>query len=166
MLSEFLAAPRRVGAVAASSRHLARRLADLAFARHPRTVVEIGAGSGAVTRELAARARQQGARFVAVELDARLARKAGSAHTVQAHAAWLPVRRADVIVSGIPFASLHSEDAEDILREAARIAPRLVLFQYSRRRLRLITKHFPDVLAAHKVRWNIPPAFAIEASHG
>lgn len=166
MLHRFLLAPRRTGAVAPSSRALARTLADLAFAPGPRTVVEIGAGTGAVTRELAARAAQTGADFLAVELSGSLARKANVAAdgaAVQGHAAWLPVRRADVVVSGIPFASLRSWEAEAILAECARIAPRLVLFQYSNRRKALLARHFPELRAEERVAWNIPPAYAIEA---
>lgn len=165
VLQQFLRAPRQTGAVAPSSRALARKLADLAFAASPRRVVEIGAGSGAVTRELALRAEATGAQLLAVELDGRLARRVGAATglAVQAHAAHLPVARADVVVSGIPFASLHREDAHAILREAARVAPRLVLFQYSRRRLPLIERHFPDVRVEERVSWNLPPAYAIEA---
>jgi phospholipid N-methyltransferase len=158
----FLVAPRQTGAVAPSSRALARKLADLAFQGNPRVLVEIGAGSGAVTRELARRAAQTGARLVAVELERSLARRLGPS-AVQADAAHLPVRRADVVVSGIPFASLRSGHAEAILAEAARVAPRIVLFQYTRRRLDLIEHHFPRVRAQERVRWNIPPAFAIEA---
>jgi phospholipid N-methyltransferase len=164
VLRRFLVAPRKTGAVAPSSRALARTLAELAFEQRPRTVVEIGAGSGAVTRELAQRAADTGARFLAVELERSLARKHRSGRIAQAHAGWLPVRRADVIVSGIPFASLRRAEADAILAEAARVAPRLVLFQYTRRRLGLIGAHYPVVEVRERVGWNIPPAFAIEAS--
>ncbi|HEV8360163.1 MAG TPA: hypothetical protein VGR28_06885 [Candidatus Thermoplasmatota archaeon] len=164
MLRRFLVAPRRTGAVAPSSRALARRLADLAFRGDPRVVVEIGAGAGAVTRELAARAEASGARLLAVELDARLARRIDHGLAARAHAAWLPVQRADVVVSGIPFASLPRAEADAILREAARVAPRIVLFQYTRRRLALVEEHFPRVRRRERVAWNLPPALAIEAT--
>lgn len=163
LLQQFLAAPRQTGTIAPSSRWLARALADAAFAEDPRVVVEVGAGTGAVTKELAKRAAATGADFVAVELDGKLARKVEGGRTVQAHAAWLPVRRADVVVSGIPFASLRRHHAEDILAECARTAPRLVLFQYSTRRFDLITGHFPALRAVRRVRWNLPPAFVLEA---
>jgi phospholipid N-methyltransferase len=149
--------------VAPSSRALARRLADLTFRTRPRVVVEIGAGSGAVTRELAARAEATGARLLAVELERSLARRAGHGLAVQAHAAWLPVARADVVVSGIPFASLPRASGHAILAEAARVAPRIVLFQYTNRRLELLEHHFPRVATRDRVRWNLPPAWAIEA---
>lgn len=166
MLHRFLVAPRRTGAVAPSSRALARTLADLAFAPAPRTVVEIGSGSGAVTRELAARAAKTGARFVAVERDASLARRserAARGRVARADAAWLPVSKADVIVSGVPFASLRRAEAEAILAEAARVAPRIVLFQYSSRRRALIERHFPLLRVEERVAWNLPPAYAVEA---
>lgn len=163
VLHRFLVAPRQTGAVAPSSRVLARKLADLAFKGDPRVVVEIGAGSGAITRELERRAAKSGAKLLAVELERSLARRLGPS-AVQAHAAWLPVERADVVVSGIPFASLGRQQGHAILREAARVAPRLVLFQYTTRRLDLIEDHFPHVRACERVRRNIPPAWAIEAA--
>ena len=167
MLPRIVVAPRRTGALAPSSRVLASRLADAAFRGDPRIVVEIGAGSGAVTRELERRAARTGARFVAVELDAALARRNGSARVVQADAAWLPVRRADVVVSGIPFASLPKAKAEAILHEAARVAPRIVLFQYTKRRFPLIGAHFPVASAPlSRVRWNLPPALVLDARVG
>jgi phospholipid N-methyltransferase len=161
VLRQFLAAPRQTGAVAPSSEALAQALADLAFRGAPRLVVEIGAGSGAVTRELRRRAAETGSRVVAVEVGERLAGK-HRGYGVRAHAAWLPVRSADVIVSGIPFASLRAPDADAILAEAARVAPRLVLFQYTRRRLPMIQVHFPEAGAMVRVPWNFPPAIAME----
>ena len=163
MLQQFLAAPRQTGAIAPSSRHLARALADCAFQDDPGVVVEIGAGTGAVTRELAARARRHGAHFVAVELEEKMARRVPGGRIVQAHAAWLPVRKADVVVSGIPFASLRRTEAKAILAEAARVAPQLVLFQYSTRRFDLIGEHFARVRPAARVRWNLPPAHVLDA---
>lgn len=163
VLHRFVVAPRRTGAVAPSSRHLARALATTAFRGEPRTVVEIGAGSGAVTRELARLAAQRGATLVAVEVEGALARRIPGGSAVQADARLLPVRRADVVVSGIPFASLRREEGHAILREAARVAPRIVLFQYTTRRLDLIEAHFPRLQTVAKVRRNLPPALVVEA---
>jgi phospholipid N-methyltransferase len=126
-------------------------------------VVEIGAGSGAVTRELTRLATREGADLLAVELEGRLARRIPGGRAVQADARLLPVRRADVVVSGIPFASLRREEGAAILREAARVAPRIVLFQYTTRRLDLVEAHFPRLVSKAKVRRNLPPALVVEA---
>jgi phosphatidylethanolamine/phosphatidyl-N-methylethanolamine N-methyltransferase len=121
---------RATGAIAPSSRRLAARLAvPVEPARHPVTVLEVGAGTGVVTRALAARLGPQD-RLDAVEVNPRFAemlRAALVADPVLAAVAdrvrVIPEsiteidldRRYDTIVSGLPFMNFEPAEVQAIL---------------------------------------------------
>lgn len=65
--------PRRVGAIAPASRALAQAVREEALRGAPRVLIEVGAGTGAITRALAPAAAALD-RFVVYERDARFAR--------------------------------------------------------------------------------------------
>jgi phosphatidylethanolamine/phosphatidyl-N-methylethanolamine N-methyltransferase len=110
-LLEFLRDPLTVGAVAPSG----TALAGAATATVPRTgspvVVELGPGTGTIQRRLAGRSRH-----IAVEVNSRFARRLAARHpgvdVVTTDAADLAavlaqrgLDRADVVVSGLPWAA-------------------------------------------------------------
>ena len=70
-LGRWLKAPHRIGALAPSSRYLARAMAREIDARHARLVVELGGGTGSITRALLA-AGLAPERLIVVERDERL----------------------------------------------------------------------------------------------
>lgn len=129
----FLAAavrsPRDVGTLLPSGPELARRLAAVVPrsgpAGRPTVIVEVGAGDGAVTGAIAERAGP-GAVVIAVEKDPELAERlrdrALGVEVVTADAAALPailakhgLRRADVIVSVLPWTLLRPQQQRDFL---------------------------------------------------
>jgi phosphatidylethanolamine/phosphatidyl-N-methylethanolamine N-methyltransferase len=129
----FLAAavrsPRAVGTLLPSGPELARRLVAVVPRTNPgarpAVVVELGAGTGAVTRAIAERAGP-GAVVIAVERDPELAERlrerALGVRVVTADAATLPailneqgVHRADVIVSVLPWTLFDSRQQRDFL---------------------------------------------------
>lgn len=129
----FLAAavrsPRDVGTLLPSGPELARRLAAVVprtgTAGRPPVVVEVGAGDGAVTGEIAAQAGPE-ALVIAVEKDAalaaRLRERQPGVHVATADAATLPdilaqhgVERADVIVSVLPWTLFGPEQQRSLL---------------------------------------------------
>lgn len=127
---QLLQAPALTGAVAPSSAYLARAMADAA--RGAGALVELGAGTGPVTRALA---RQYPATpLVAVELQPRMARQLARALPqvhVQAGAADAVLHRLHdtapaplVLVSSLPFRSLppavHARTRDSILACLAR----------------------------------------------
>lgn len=125
MLGRFVRSPRTIGAVSPSSRALARAMVaglDLSGEAH---VVELGPGTGVVTRVIAEELGLQ-ARCLAIEIDPgfamRLEGRFGQVEVVCGSAAYLPelmqahgFDRVDHIVSGLPFASLPSEVTTGIL---------------------------------------------------
>lgn len=134
-------------------------------------VVELGPGTGRITRALLDRLPVNG-RLVALETSARF--RLGLAANlpdprlqVEAHSAEVLVqvlggRTVPRIVSGLPFQSLGEVTSCRIL-DAARqsIAPggRFVAFQYGRRALPLFRAHFRRVRVLGPVWWNFPPAY-------
>lgn len=114
----FLRRPTQVASVIPSSQILVQRVVRCCGVERARVVVELGPGTGVVTRGLLAR-MSPGARLVAVELmphfakmlartisDPRLHVYRGAAHELMRALAQIGATHADVIVSGIPFTTL------------------------------------------------------------
>lgn len=123
--SSFLRNPRGVAAVLPSSRRLARMMADELTYRPDQSIVEIGAGTGVFTRELASRLRD-GARLLSIEREGAfvdfLRDKAPGADVHHGDAADLAaimrgrgMHAADYVVSGIGWPSIPREPRERML---------------------------------------------------
>ncbi len=139
--SAALRSPASVGAVAPASRWLGRAIVREIVASRCRTVVEIGAGTGALTRAIMARVRDLD-RLVAVERDPGLVRwlrrSFPGVEIVQACASDIEqVTRPQVptaIVSSLPFRSMNRLEAarcSDAFQRALALDPRSVLIQYT-----------------------------------
>jgi phospholipid N-methyltransferase len=125
LFGRFLRQPRTVGAVAPSSKVLAREMVrglDVGPGAH---VVELGPGTGAFTGELLARLGPSG-HLLAVELEPEFARQihtkwpaadcvCASATTLASLVAARQWERVDHIISGLPFASLPRDVTHQIL---------------------------------------------------
>lgn len=132
-LKGFLRNPRGVGSVWPSSRFLAQRVVDAGAAGSARTVVELGPGTGAVTRQLLANLPAEG-RLVALEIsaefiellereisDPRLSLYHGPSTEIASALSEFGLDSADLVVSGIPFSTLEKPIARRTL-EAVRAA--------------------------------------------
>ena len=126
-LTHFRKSPRTVGAIAPSSRRLARAMVDgLSLEHKPGVrVVELGPGTGSVTGEIARRLPAD-AVCLAIDVDpvfsARVGARWPQITSVCDHAERLvSIARArdllpiDHIVSGLPFASLPASSARAIV---------------------------------------------------
>ena len=174
-LRAFGAHPRLVGAVVPTSRRAVVDMLDMADVPRAGLVVELGAGTGVYTREILARLRLN-ARLVALERDPALARllkqriqdprldvTCGSAEYLHKH---LGGRRADVIVSGLPFTSLQPDVRRRILAQIAQaLAPQgeLLVLQYSPFMQRQLRNMFPSVRRRVSLL-NVPPAVLFACS--
>lgn len=183
-LNHFRKSPRSVGAIAPSSRALARAMLDgLALERDPGVrVAELGPGTGAVTGEIVRRLPAD-ATCLAIDVDPvftarvgarwpRIASVCGRAeHLVEIARARdrLPL---DHIVSGLPFASLPASSAHDIVAAivgSLRAGGTFTTFQY------LHAYGFPSAVAVRRtltremgsspartlVLGNLPPALVL-----
>lgn len=176
-LAAFVAHPRQVGAVLPTSRWAVRDMLDLADVPAADLVVELGAGTGVQTGEILARLKP-GARLIAVEIDPRLSKilegryadprlqvVTDSAENIDAY---LTGRRADVLVSALPFTSLDHALRQRILDVLPRIlGPRgvMVVLQYSPLLLGEFRRRFRSV-RWRITPWNVPPAFLFACSQG
>ncbi len=125
MLGRFVRSPRTVGAIAPSSRTLARAMVAGLDSAGPARVVELGPGTGVFTRAIAERLGPE-ARALSVEIDptfaAALDRQYPNMEVVCGSAVDLPalaeargLAPVDHIISGLPFASLPATVTRSIL---------------------------------------------------
>jgi phospholipid N-methyltransferase len=173
-LKHWLSNPATVGAVAPSSRYLADAMTEDVAAFD--AIVEVGAGTGAITRALAH--KNPNARLIlfelAEDLAARLQKRypqaevvAGPFHENYSVLAGLPERA--IFVSGLPFRSLPSRTVAlsvSALTESLRVSPvrKLVQFTYQPR----VPFAPPDgfMWQRHKTIWrNAPPASVWHLMH-
>ncbi len=184
-LAAALRSPLEVGTLLPSGVALARRLAAVvphaAAAQRPPVVVELGAGTGAVTAEIARRAGSE-ITLIAIEKDAEMAEQLRSrgvgATVVTADALTLPeiladhgLERADAIVSVLPFTLLapaRQRELLGVIRGALRPDGVFTAAAYSAgywtptaRRFRgELQRGFHEVVPTRSMWGNLPPAMS------
>lgn len=179
-LSNFVRHPFTVGAVAPSSQQLAEAMIRRSNLKSARTVVEFGAGTGAITQLIAERANPH-ATFLAFELNADYVRRLrqrftdvricfDSAGNLRSHLDRLGLKHADCIISGLPFATMSNSIRQQILRAVIdSLKPGGVFsimaylhaswYPASRRLRRELREHFSSVTTSPVIWPNVPPAF-------
>ncbi len=180
-LRQFVQSPRTVGAVLPSSAALARAMLTPIDFASARTVVEFGPGTGAFTRQIAARLTR-GCRYLGIELNPHFARALPTAFPPLAFVhgsvadlghilASQGIGAVDAIVSGLPWATLPITLQQRVFSAMdLALAPGgvFVTFGYLqslvlpgawalRRRLH---RNFAEVGRSPVVWGNVPPAFA------
>lgn len=175
----FLRHPITTGAVAPSSHWLANRMADEMELEKASTVVEVGPGTGPVTRAIVGRIPAE-ALFLAIELNAEFARKLAerfpraevindSAENISLHLAKHGRRDVDSVLSSLPWASFPVELQERLLGAitgSLKPGGRFATFAYvhaswfptARRFRELLESRFGTVRATRVVWRNLPPA--------
>lgn len=178
-LAAVLRNPAAVGAVVPSSSRLAARLAAVVSQVDEPVVVELGPGTGPATAAIEQRMAGRG-RHVAVELDPVLAQHlraeyanvdvlVGDAAELERLLAEHNVPRADVVVSGLPWALIDADTQRAIIEATARsLSPggsfttlaylHALPMSRARRFRTLLGEVFDEVLTTRTVWWNLPPA--------
>ncbi len=181
-LRRFLRSPRRVGAIAPSSRYLARGMLRPIPLSPGVRVVEFGPGTGSFTAAIARVLPHDGS-YLGIERDpvfvevlrARVPRfsyACGSVEDLVAIAGGRGLLPIDHIISGLPFASLPSEVTLPILDatlESLRPGGTFTTFQYlhaygfaSARSFRKeMGRRFGSPVSRRVVFRNVPPAFVL-----
>lgn len=166
----FLRQPRQVGSLVPSSRYLERRVIEAAGISHARLVVELGSGTGGMTRAILAQLPAD-SRLLAIEVsphfaelvgrieDPRLVTHTGSAEDLAGILSDRGLGSPDVVVSGIPFSTMPRSTGLSIARAIhASLTARgcFVAYQLSRRVAEIMTPIMgqPDVSIVLR---NIPP---------
>ncbi len=183
-LGAFLRDPRSIGSVWPSAPALARALVDAADCVDGHHVVELGAGTGPMTAELATRVPATDLLVLEPEpgLAARCRARVPGATVVEARAEALPAlvqarggRPVDRVVSSLPFASFPAPLQRAVLDAVVDVlAPdgRLVTFTYvtspwtraGRRAQAMLAARFAAVRTTPVVWANLPPAFVYVAT--
>jgi len=176
----FLRRPAEVGAIAPSSRSLARRMVSGMDLEHARCVIEYGPGTGAFTREILDRIGPD-TTFFAIEKNpefvATLHTRFPDLDVVESsaeNAATLATERGfdhvDYIVSGLPWSVLPWELvermihatrqclADDGLFNTVQYYNSYLLMPKARKLQRLLHASFAGV-TYYRAPWNLPPAF-------
>jgi phosphatidylethanolamine/phosphatidyl-N-methylethanolamine N-methyltransferase len=127
-LSRWIRAPLRIGALAPSSPYLGREMARAIDARAATLVVELGGGTGRITRALLD-AGVAPERLIVIENDDKLASLLrvrfpqlrivqGDARDLLSLLAPLGVSHASAVISGLPLLSMPTETQQRIVEQA------------------------------------------------
>ena len=183
-LRQWLREPSRIGAVAASSTHLASAItAPIPECGNP-VVVELGAGTGAFTGEIQRRLAGRG-RHLAVEVNPAFAQRLRirfpALDVAETDARHLPdlltargLSTADIIVSGLPWAAFGIELQQrlsDAVAEVLNPDSVFTTFAYvhaqhlpqARRFATALRRRFEEVVVGQTVWRNLPPARVLHA---
>lgn len=168
----FIKHPRMLGSLIPSSRFLVQRLLDQVDWKRADTVVEYGPGVGTFTGEILRRLRPDAnlvaidtnrdfARYLARTLrDDRLHVIEGSAADAQETLEERQLGRADYVISGIPYSTMHPELRARILRTTHDLLQpdgAFLVYQFTRAVLPYLRQVFPHVHQEFEPR-NIMPA--------
>jgi phospholipid N-methyltransferase len=182
-LKEFVRSPRATGAVAPSSRFLAKKMLDWMELETVETALEYGPGTGSFTSEILAR-RKPGARVLAVELNEGFVQALRDRHPELevAHDSVENIRyicdqagiaEADCVVSGLPWA-VFPDDLQnrilDAMMTVLKPGGRFATFAYihalhlppAKKFRDKLEKHFSRVSASETVWLNFPPAICYQ----
>ena len=142
-IKEFLKHPLQIGSIIPSSRYLERRIVEAAGAASVDVIVELGPGTGGVTRAML-RAMPRHARLLSLEInptfnklvgkikDHRLIAHLGSASDLREIIAQYGLNPPNAIVSGIPFSTMSPSVGSKILETVSSLLPpngRFVAYQ-------------------------------------
>lgn len=160
---------RQTGSVVESSPALTARMTDIIQFQKPLSIVELGAGTGVMTRHLLGR-MSPASTLASFEINPELFRilsavkdQRASHHNadVLGLAAYVPDESADYILSGIPLANLDAPTKSALLErchQALKPGGFFIQFQYSLKDIAAIRQRFPAVCYGFTLL-NIPPAF-------
>lgn len=176
-LRRFIAEPGRVGSIIPSSRFLCERMLNSVDWASTDVILELGPGTGAFTQTIYQNLRPD-THYVLVERDSHFR------SMLQSRFPDLPIReeatglgqyleelklgKADVIISGLPFANFSPELRSAILDEVQSVlAPggQFITFQYSLQLQAELRERFPLVETDFTLL-NIPPAFIYTCRNG
>lgn len=175
LFRRFLASPKQVAYVLPSSKAMVARILGRMDFAHAKTFVEFGGGEGCYTREIAKRLAPD-ARLLVFELDPHLAehlrkqfRHDERVLIYQSDAAHfrdelhkLGLRRADYVISGIPFSYIPAPKKREILHavhEGLTADGLFIVYQVT-----MELKGHARMFAACEVEYflaNIPPMFIL-----
>lgn len=163
----------QAGSLVESSPYLSRRMTHIINFRKPIRVVELGAGTGSITRHLLS-CMNKDSSIISFEINPRLFGKLSALKdqrltpvndNVLALDRYLPHQSVDYILSGLPLANMDRNQKLKILQACSRMLKPggyYIQFQYSLNDIRLLKQEFRAVSCGFTLL-NLPPAFVYYA---
>lgn len=175
-LKQFLLNPRKIGAIAPSGKSLAKKMIQPINFKAAKCIVEYGPGTGSFTDGLVANKAKE-TKLVLIEQNkdfcSELKKKYGSKENVyilHGNAAdvckylkKMEIKRADCVISGLPFTSLPKKESESILEATKKVIGKkgiFITFQYSMVKRKFFEQFF-DIRRNLRVINNLPPAHVL-----
>lgn len=172
---EYLKNPSKIGAIAPSSKWLAKKMVGQIRFKECRCIVEYGPGTGVFTDEVIR--RKKNITFIVIEQNRefylRLKKKYskiknlvlinGDASNIEKYLADRGIDKVDYIISGLPFASLPSKVSHNILKATQRVIGRkgkFITFQYTLLKKKFFLNYFNIDKITFEIK-NLPPAFVL-----
>ncbi len=172
LLSNFIKNPKETGAVAPSSRFLTKEIIkNIDF--KARNIVELGPGLGTFTKAILKKANPTTKLFCFEVnkkfcshlnksiIDERFVVVNASAEKISHNLKKFNVKKADFVISGLPFLNFPESKKQAIIREVKNSLNdrgKFILFQYTNELSKLLQSFFSKVDRKF-VPLNIPPAF-------
>ncbi|MBF7043985.1 class I SAM-dependent methyltransferase [Campylobacter volucris] len=175
-LYQYLKHPKQTGALCASSKKLSKLITS--HVKNAKNIVEIGPGTGSFTKYILNQ-KNPNANFFAVEINPQMAQKLqkkiknidieiSSAQNLLTMLEKRSIKNADLIISGIPWASLKLKDQDLLLKSihnALEDQGSFATFAYilptlkGRKFKKKLFNTFSKVEISPIVWQNLPPAF-------
>jgi phospholipid N-methyltransferase len=170
--SEFLKPKNKIGAVVPSSIFLVKKMIKPIKFTNVKCIVEFGAGTGTITKELLNRMPKD-AVLLAFEInedfceelqkinDQRIKIISDTAENLEKHLLNNNIITIDYIVSSLPFAMIPNETVQYILTSVKKVLGKkgtFIQYQYSLNAFKRLKKTFKHVKLSFTFL-NIPPAF-------
>ena len=173
-LLEYMKHPSKIGAVAPSSRYLARKMVESVCFQECGCIVEYGPGTGVFTEQIVLRKKEdtvllvieQNEQFYEI-LKERYANKQnvyvihGDAADILHYLHSRGIPQADYIISGLPFTSLPPQVSKKIFhatKKAMGEGGRFITFQYTLLKKQLFQYWFNIEHMSFELK-NLPPAY-------
>lgn len=172
-LKYFFKSFKRTGAIAPSSPFLARKIVDKSKINEAKTIIELGPGTGAITKEILERMPQNCDLWtfeINKEFIEHLEKEYPKAHHIHVDISKLKktleenkIGHVDAIISGIPFTALKDSECDEMMSEIDSVMSedsRFVLFTYSPMKFKTFFSWFRKVDLSY-VPINLPPAHVL-----
>ena len=172
-ISNFIRNPKDTGAVVPSSRFLTKKMMEHIDFKAAENIVELGPGLGAFTKAILEKSKED-AEIFCFEInkkfcshlrkkfdDSRLHIINKSAEKISSHLKDIGIKKADYVVSGLPFLDFSDSKRRIIINEVKNLIDgkgKFILFQYTTSIEKLLKANFSKVERKF-VPMNLPPAF-------
>lgn len=173
-LQGFLRSPLEVGSVIPSSKYMVSKVVEKVMESSPKTIVELGAGTGVITKELYNLLDKSSVQLIIFEKDDKMREELNKtfpeihifedALSLIKIMEQLHIKEIDCIVSGLPFSLFPVEKKEEMLSTIYSILKHdgsFVMYQYSLHMKSRLMETFNEVKTSFVFR-NIPPAFIFD----